>query len=231
VPVASGLTRPVFVTSPANDSRLFIVEQTGRVRVVHNGALLATPFLDLSASISCCGERGLLGLAFHPGYASNGFFYVNYTDAAGDSRVVRYRVSANADVADAASAETFNWCGLSMGGMETRWIALKELDTFSHIGLLSGGTISREDVNTTPNFRKKVKLVFVSYGSRELAGNGGGRRGGGPGGQPQASPQEITEQIKQEGVNAVFYVSPDTAHEFLSWRRSLKEMAPLLFKD
>jgi enterochelin esterase-like enzyme len=121
--------------------------------------------------------------------------------------------------------------GLSMGGMETRWITLKELDTFSHIGLLSGGTISMEDVNTTPDFRKKVKLVFVSYGSKELSGNGGGRRGGGPGGQPQASPQEITEQIRNAGVNAVFYVSPNTAHEFLSWRRSLKEMAPLLFRD
>jgi len=121
--------------------------------------------------------------------------------------------------------------GLSMGGMETRWITLKELDTFSHIGLLSGGTISMEDVNTTPGFKKKVKLVFVSYGSKELSGNGGGRRGGGPGDQPQASPQEITEQIRNAGVNAVFYVSPNTAHEFLSWRRSLKEMAPLLFKD
>lgn len=122
--------------------------------------------------------------------------------------------------------------GLSMGGMETRWISLKKLDTFSHIGLLSGGTISLEDVNTTPDFRKKVKLVFVSYGSKEISGNnGGGRRGGGPGGQPQAGPEEVTRQIRNAGVNAVFYVSPGTAHEFLSWRRSLKEMAPLLFRD
>jgi enterochelin esterase-like enzyme len=121
--------------------------------------------------------------------------------------------------------------GLSMGGMETRWITLKELDVFSHIGLLSGGTISPDDVNNTPDFKKKVKLVFVSYGSRELAGNGGGRRGGGPGGQPQAGPEEVTKQIKNAGVNAVFYVSPNTAHEFLSWRRSLKEMAPLLFRN
>lgn len=121
--------------------------------------------------------------------------------------------------------------GLSMGGMETRWITLKKLDTFSHIGLLSGGTISLEDVNSTPDFRKKVKLVFVSYGSKELGGNGGGRRGGAPGGQPQAGPEEITRQIKDAGVNAVFYVSPNTAHEFLSWRRSLKELAPLLFRN
>ena len=121
--------------------------------------------------------------------------------------------------------------GLSMGGMETRWITLKELDTFSHIGLLSGGTISLADVNTTPDFKKKVKLVFVSFGSKELNGNGGPGRAVGAGGQRPADPREVTEQIKQAGVNAVFYVSPDTAHEFLSWRRSLKEMAPLLFRD
>jgi len=115
--------------------------------------------------------------------------------------------------------------GLSMGGMETKTITLKHLDTFSHIGLFSGGTVSLDDVNNTPGFREKVKLVFVSYGSREL---GGKRGGGGPfGGDPKAN----AEAIKQAGINSVFYVSPDTAHEFLSWRRSLHELAPLLFKD
>ena len=58
--------------------------------------------------------------------------------------------------------------GLSMGGMETRQITLKNLDKFSHIGLFSGGSISPDDVNNTPGFKEKVKLVFVSYGSREL---------------------------------------------------------------
>jgi enterochelin esterase-like enzyme len=112
--------------------------------------------------------------------------------------------------------------GLSMGGMETKTITLKNLDMFSHIGLFSGGSISLDDVNNTPGFKEKVKLVFVSYGSREL----GGKRGG-FGGDPKAS----AEAIKQAGINSVFYVSPDTAHEFLSWRRSLHEFAPLLFRD
>jgi enterochelin esterase-like enzyme len=111
--------------------------------------------------------------------------------------------------------------GLSMGGMETRTITLKHLDKFSHIGLFSGGSISLDDVNNTPGFKEKVKLVFVGYGSREL---GGGR---GFGGDPKAN----AEAIKQAGINSIFYVSPDTAHEFLSWRRSLYEIAPLLFKD
>ncbi len=113
-----------------------------------------------------------------------------------------------------------------MGGMETKSITLKHLDTFSHIGLLSGGTISSDDVKNTPGFEKQVKLVFVSYGSRELGGNRGGGRGG-FGGDPKAN----AEALKQAGINSVFYVSQNTAHEFLSWRRSLREMAPLLFKD
>jgi alpha-N-arabinofuranosidase len=119
--------------------------------------------------------------------------------------------------------------GLSMGGMETRQITLANLDKFSHIGLLSGGSISLDDVNNTPGFKEKVKLVFVSYGSRELGGSRGGGRGGrgGFGGDPQAN----ADALKQAGINSVFYVSQDTAHEFQSWRRSLHEFAPLLFQD
>ena len=111
--------------------------------------------------------------------------------------------------------------GLSMGGMETRWITLKQLDTFSHIGLFSGGNISPDDVNKTPGFKEKVRLVFVSYGSRELENP---RPGSG-------DPKQITEDLTKIGVKSVFYASPDTAHEFLSWRRSLREFAPLLFRD
>jgi enterochelin esterase-like enzyme len=111
--------------------------------------------------------------------------------------------------------------GLSMGGMETKLITLKNLDTFSHIGLFSGGTISLEDVNNTPGFKEKVKLAFVSYGSRELGGNR--RRFGG-------DPKANADALKQAGIKSFFYVSPDTAHEFLSWRRSLHQFAQLLFK-
>jgi len=114
--------------------------------------------------------------------------------------------------------------GLSMGGMETRWITLKKFDVFSHIGLLSGGTISPDDVKGAPGFKDKVKLVFVSYGSRELEGNRNGPARAG-------NPRETTEALQKAGIHSVFYVSPNTAHEFLSWRRSLKEFAPLLFRD
>ena len=113
--------------------------------------------------------------------------------------------------------------GLSMGGMATRQITLANLDKFSHIGIFSGGSISLEDVDKAPGFKEKVKVVFVGYGSREI----GNRVGGGVGGDPKVN----TEALKQAGINTVFYVSPNTAHEWLTWRRSLHEFAPLLFQD
>jgi enterochelin esterase-like enzyme len=105
--------------------------------------------------------------------------------------------------------------GLSMGGMETKTITLKKLDTFSHIGLLSGGIITPDDVAATPGFKEKVKLVFCSCGSRENPGN----------------IQANHEALEKTGIANAAYVSPDTAHEFLTWRRSFYQLAPLLFKD
>lgn len=113
--------------------------------------------------------------------------------------------------------------GLSMGGFETKLITMANLDKFSHIALLSGGTFGMEDV--TPEFRSKVKLAFVSFGSREITDGKVGFPGG-----PRTDPKANIEAMKKAGINAAFYVSPGTAHEFLSWRRSLHELAPLLFK-
>ena len=103
--VASGLSNPVHLAAPAGDARLFIVEQQGRIRIVENGQLLSTPFLNIVNKVQSGGEQGLLSVAFHPQYSSNGFFYVNYTDTNGDTRVERYRVSSNRNVADPASAK------------------------------------------------------------------------------------------------------------------------------
>ncbi|HEX5442572.1 MAG TPA: alpha/beta hydrolase-fold protein [Pirellulales bacterium] len=112
--------------------------------------------------------------------------------------------------------------GLSMGGMETKTIALKKLDTFSHIGLFSGGSIALADIEDLEAFKKNNRLVFVSYGGHEL-GSGGPRRGG--------DPRSAVEALKGAGINAQFYVSPNTGHEWQSWRRSLREFAPLLFQE
>lgn len=105
--------------------------------------------------------------------------------------------------------------GLSMGGMQTRGITMANLDKFSHIGIFSGGSIGTNDISDIAAFKEKVKVVFVSYGSRE-----NGARG-----------KADVEALKQAGVNSCFYESPNTAHEWLTWRRSLYQFAPLLFKD
>lgn len=106
-PVATGLSSPLYLTAPAGDARLFIVEKTGAIRIVKDGALLPEPFLDLSDAVSGGSEQGLLSMAFHPDYASNCFFYVDYTDTDGNTQVVRYSVQAgNPDAADPASAKT-----------------------------------------------------------------------------------------------------------------------------
>lgn len=100
-PVVSGLSAPVLVTHAGDGSgRLFIVEQVGRIRVVKNGVLLPKPFLDLSKELAQGGEQGLLGLAFHPKYETNGKFYINATLPDGDTVINEYRVSpTNPDVA------------------------------------------------------------------------------------------------------------------------------------
>jgi enterochelin esterase-like enzyme len=105
--------------------------------------------------------------------------------------------------------------GLSMGGMQTRGITLANLDKFSHIGIFSGGSIAQTNITDIAAFKEKVKVVFVSYGSRE---NG-------------AAGKANVEALQQAGINSVFYESPNTAHEWLTWRRSLYQFAPLLFRN
>jgi glucose/arabinose dehydrogenase len=104
--IPGSYSQPLYVTAaPGDTSRLFIVEKTGTIRIVKDGAVLQEPFLDISALVSRGSEQGLLSMAFHPRYASNGRFYVNYTNTSGDTRVVRYRVSgADPDRATPSSA-------------------------------------------------------------------------------------------------------------------------------
>jgi glucose/arabinose dehydrogenase len=109
--VTSGLSQPVFMTQPLDDGRIFVVEQTGKIRVVRNGVLQATPFLDLTSRVRCCGEQGLLSVAFHPQYATNHFFYVYFNvpsvpnNNSGQIRIERFTTTANPEVADAASSK------------------------------------------------------------------------------------------------------------------------------
>jgi predicted alpha/beta superfamily hydrolase len=102
--------------------------------------------------------------------------------------------------------------GLSMGAMQTRTVTLANLDKFSYIGLFSGGTIAPESITD----KSRVKLVFMSYGSRERGADG---------------VKTAADALNQAGIKSVSYVSPLTAHEFQSWRRSLREFSQLLFKN
>jgi enterochelin esterase-like enzyme len=106
--------------------------------------------------------------------------------------------------------------GLSMGGMQTRSIAPAHLDIFSHIGVFSGGNIATTEIKDMALFKERVKTVFFSFGGLEP-------------GAPAA--KAAAEALKQAGVNSYYYESPQTAHEWQTWRRSLREFAPLLFKS
>lgn len=103
---ASGITAPTEVVN-AGDSRLFVTQQGGLIRIINtDGTINTTPFLDISSLTTTDGERGLLGLAFHPDYEDNGYFYINYTNANGNTVIARYsRSAANPDLADANSAQ------------------------------------------------------------------------------------------------------------------------------
>jgi glucose/arabinose dehydrogenase len=102
----SGLNFPLYLTAPPGDlSRLFIVQKGGVIRIIKDGVLLPTPFLDLSSQVSGANEQGLLGLAFDPDYGATGQFVVHYTDLAGDTRVSYFRISSNPDIADGASEQ------------------------------------------------------------------------------------------------------------------------------
>jgi enterochelin esterase family protein len=114
-----------------------------------------------------------------------------------------------------ADREHRGMAGLSMGGMQTHNIALAHLDTFSHIGIFSGGMITPAEAGDPATFNAKVKVLFISLGSKE-----------GP-----ASAQANHEALTAAGIRNHFYVAPGTAHEWHTWRKSLYEFAPLLFQD
>jgi glucose/arabinose dehydrogenase len=140
-PLVGGLEKPVDLESPGDGSgRLFILEQAGRIRIVQDGALLPDPFLDIQNQVGSNGsERGLLGLEFSPAYASDGAFYLNYTDLRGNTVIARYHVSENPNQADSQSEEILlqvqqpyanhNGGGLAFGP-----------DGYLYIGLGDGGS-------------------------------------------------------------------------------------------
>jgi uncharacterized protein (TIGR03437 family) len=104
IKVGAGFTNPVFIGSAGDGSqRLFVVEQPGRIRILRNGVVQPAPFLDITNRVQCCGERGLLSVAFPPNFATSGRFYVYYVDGFGTLVISRFRMGASPDAADPSS--------------------------------------------------------------------------------------------------------------------------------
>jgi glucose/arabinose dehydrogenase len=150
---------PVFVTAPANDPRLFILEKgTGQIRILKDGSLLATPFLTVSVADSegsLDDERGLLGLAFAPDYASSGIFYIYFVNTNSDEEIDRYHVSANADVADASTAQEI-WSNSDFASNHNGGtIAFGPDDGYLYFGVGDGG-----NANDGMNYGQNTSVLF-----------------------------------------------------------------------
>jgi len=139
--VVAGLASPLDLQSaPGDRTRLFVVEQAGRIRIIRAGSLVSTPFLDISARIASGGERGLLGLAFHPQFTLNGRFFVNYTDRSGDTRIAEFRAATPAgDTAEAASERELLFVRQPFANHNGGGLAFGN-DSFLYIGLGDGGS-------------------------------------------------------------------------------------------
>ena len=140
--VAAGLGQPLFVVAPPDDpNRLFIVEKTGLIKILDlaTGQVLATPFLNVSSQILTDGERGLLGLAFDPAFASNGLFYLNLINMSGDTEIRRYHVSANPNVAEPASTPILTIDQPSFSNHKGGWIGFGP-DGYLYAALGDGGS-------------------------------------------------------------------------------------------
>lgn len=184
VPVASGLEQPIWVTAAPGSDRLFILERKGRIRVVENGDVRLTPFLDLTAEIDWAGERGLLGLAFSPDYAESRRFYVAYTDRQTfDTVIARYESSEDFSSGNPQSREEIlripqpadqidhkaGWIGFRPGDSKCLFIATGDgggsNDRNNHAQNLQSrlGKILRVDVSGYgPGFEVPTDNPFVS---------------------------------------------------------------------
>ncbi len=153
--IASGFNLPVQLTHPGDNSgRLFVVEQGGRIRIIKKAAasngdapwsVNDTPFLDISERVSCCGERGLLDLAFPPGYGAKQHFYISYTNGDGTTVIARYQTTADPDRADPASEEVVLTIDQPYDTHNGGRILFGPQDGYLYIGSGDGGGITFND--------------------------------------------------------------------------------------
>ena len=174
--VASGFNYPVGIYNAGDGSnRLFVVEQNGKIRILKAGQVLAVPFLDVSSLLPCtpgnqCGERGLLGLAFHPNFATNGIFFINFTRKSDGATVItRYKRSSNPDIADPASAENILVIGQPYANHNGGHLMFGS-DGYLYVGMGDGGS-GGDPLNNALNMNNLLgKMLRLQVSTSDPAG-------------------------------------------------------------
>jgi glucose/arabinose dehydrogenase len=168
--VADGFDQPVQVVDAGDGSRrLFVVEQPGRIRIVDDGQVVPEPFLDITDLVGCCGERGLLSVAFHPDYANTGAVFVNYTDRNGDTVVARYQVSTtDPNRADPASAETILAVDQPAANHNGGLLLFGPKDGYLYIGLGDGGGGNGQNGQDLSTLLGKILRIDVDETTGDL---------------------------------------------------------------
>jgi glucose/arabinose dehydrogenase len=207
--VASGLAQPLFVATAGDGSgRLFVVEQGGRIRIVNGGRVEPVPFLDISGRVLAGGERGLLGLAFPPGFgAERPVFYVHYSNARGDTTVSEFRLSASdPDVADPSSERILLTVAQPYANHNGGWIGF-DTDGMLLIALGDGGS-GGDPENRASNLTSLLgKILRIDV----LAGPVGDRPYAIPADNPFAGRTDAAPEILHYGLRNPFRDSVDAA--------------------
>ncbi len=204
--VVSGLSSPVLVTAPPGDyDRIFIVEQlAGRIRIFKNGNLLSTPFLDISSKILSGGERGLLGLVFHPDFPDSGYFYVDYTRSPDGATVVaRYSVTSNPDSADANSEVVLLTIAQPFSNHNGGMLAFGPNDGYLYIGMGDGGSGGDPNNNAQSDttLLGKILRIDVNHGPSDSI----------PSSNPYFGNPNVKNEIWAKGVRNPWRYSFDRA--------------------
>jgi glucose/arabinose dehydrogenase len=190
--VASGVSQPTHVTNAGDGSdRLFVVERQGRVRIIQNGTLLPTPFLDISSIVgSSSGEQGLLSVAFPTGYASKGYFYVNYTDRSGDTVIARYRNANSPNTANPSSGEVLLTIDQPFTNHNGGQLAFGA-DGYLYIGMGDGGSAGdpQRNAQNPTSLLGKMLRIDVESGATTYAI---------PGSNPFVGTRDPNNQVRDE---------------------------------
>jgi glucose/arabinose dehydrogenase len=203
--VARNLSKPVFITHSGDDSgRLYIVEKGGRIKILQNGTVRSTPFLNISAKVSNGSEQGLLGLAFHPSYAANRRFFVNYTNTAGDTVIAEYtRSLSNPNVADPTGRILLTIdqpYSNHNGGMLTFGP-----DRYLYVGMGDGG-----DSGDPGNRAQRLTFLLGKILRIDIDNEAGGKRYAIPPGNPYAGPTAGLDEIWSYGLRNPWRFSFDS---------------------